>query len=36
MGEDLEQIQDKQFMLTFPGKYQFKIGKKKYLIVESR
>ena len=35
MGEDLQQVQDKQFVLTFPGKYQFKIGKKKYLIVQS-
>ncbi|MCB1166551.1 MAG: tyrosine--tRNA ligase [Leptospiraceae bacterium] len=36
MGESLEVIQDKQFTMTFPGRYEIKIGKKKYLVVESR
>ncbi|MEQ8353321.1 MAG: tyrosine--tRNA ligase [Leptospiraceae bacterium] len=36
MGENLEPVKDKQFMLRFPGNYQFKIGKKKYLVVESK
>lgn len=36
MGESLEVIQDKQFTMAFPGRYEIKIGKKKYLVVESR
>ncbi|MCB1139427.1 MAG: tyrosine--tRNA ligase [Leptospiraceae bacterium] len=35
MGENLDVVQDKQLSLKFPGRYEFKIGKKKYLIVES-
>lgn len=35
MGQNLDVVQDKQLTLKFPGRYEFKIGKKKYLIVES-
>lgn len=35
MGQELEVVEDKKLMLSFPGRYEIKIGKKKYLIVES-
>lgn len=34
IGEELETVQDKNAELSFPGRYQLRIGKKKYLIVE--
>lgn len=34
LGENLETITDKNAELSFPGKYQLRIGKKKYLILE--
>ncbi len=34
MGDDLETITSRDHSLSFPGKYTFKIGKKKYLVVE--
>jgi len=33
IGEDLETVKNRDHMLTFPGSYAIKIGKKKYLIV---
>lgn len=34
IGEDLETVKTKDFMLKFPGKYVVRVGKKKYLRIE--
>ncbi len=36
IGENLETIKSRDHMLTFPGEYQLKVGKKKYLVVRGR
>jgi tyrosyl-tRNA synthetase len=34
LGDNLETITKRDYVLTFPGEYKLKIGKKKYLIVK--
>ena len=34
MGDDLETITSRDYVLKLPGNYSFKIGKKKYLVVQ--
>jgi len=34
LGDNLETITKREYVLTFPGEYKLKIGKKKYLIVK--
>jgi tyrosyl-tRNA synthetase len=36
VGENLETIKSRDHVLTFPGEYALKIGKKKYLVVRGR
>ena len=36
MGSNLDLITDPYYKLSLPGKYEFKIGKKRYLIVQSK
>ncbi len=35
LGENLETITNRDYMLRFPGEYYVRIGKKKYLIIKS-
>ncbi|GIX42140.1 MAG: tyrosine--tRNA ligase [Leptospiraceae bacterium] len=35
LGDNLETIKQRDYILTFPGEYKLKIGKKKYLIVKN-
>jgi tyrosyl-tRNA synthetase len=34
IGDNLETIKQRDFVLTFPGEYKIKIGKKKYLLIK--
>ncbi len=34
IGENLDTVEDREYVLNFPGRYEIRIGKKKYLIVE--
>jgi tyrosyl-tRNA synthetase len=34
IGENLDTVEDREHILNFPGRYEIKIGKKKYLVVE--